>query len=394
MAFLLNDNQVSVINADSIQLVKQVPIGIYKTCFSPRSGTYLEKTQLKLSHGKIYGDSQSIANHIVTAFKKSPKEKNLGVLLSGGRGLGKTLTTRLVIEQLKDECPIITISEYSSDLSDFLTNISGCVILMDEFEKFMSGNTSKEENSMTKQESLLSIFDGNTNNKGNLFLLTVNEVNKLNENLLSRPGRIRYNFKYESESGDVIRAYCEDNLDRKELIPEIITVLSSARYVSMDIISAFVQELNDFPNLTPRDIQRFFNIEQDSSYTFKIYTEYNGHEGVFATTFNSLRSRTRDWIYLEPNSLNDLKKQFKENGELEEDEDFEDSGLFPHAICYSIEQVSFPSFVIGSAEIDADAVTIESTNSTISIDNIHITKVVLIDKKGGKEPKSKMSLVL
>ena len=394
MAFLLNDNQVSVINADSIQLVKQVPIGIYKTCFSPRSGTYLEKTQLKLSHGKIYGESQSIANHIVTAYKKNPKEKNLGVLLSGGRGLGKTLTTRLVIEQLKDEYPIITISEYTSDLSDFLTNISGCVILMDEFEKFMSGKATKEEGSMTKQESLLSIFDGNTNNKGNLFLLTVNEVNKLDENLLSRPGRIRYNFKYNSESGDVIRAYCEDNLDRKELIPEIVTVLSSARYVSMDIISAFVQELNDFPNLTPRDIQRFFNIEQDSSYTFKIYAEYNGHEGVYTATFNALRSRTRDWIYLESNSYNALEKQFMESGELDKDEDLEDSGLFPQAICYSIDQVSFPSLVIGSTEIDADAVTIESTNSTISIDDIHVTKVMLIDKKGGKEPKSRLALAL
>ena len=32
--------------------------------------------------------------------------------------------------------------------------------------------------------------------KGNLFLLTANEINRLDDNFLSRPGRIRYHYKF------------------------------------------------------------------------------------------------------------------------------------------------------------------------------------------------------
>jgi hypothetical protein len=267
--FLKLENTVRFVDADSIddlKLSKEVPIGVWKLSCAQFIGFFLEETEVKLSHGKIYGDAQSIADHIVEAFEKNDPNKNLGVLLSGDKGLGKTLTTRLVLEKFYGKKPIIIISDYINGMVDFISNFKGCVILMDEFEKFTGGNTdSEDKNSLTKQESLLSVFDGNTGCSGNLFLLTVNDTYRINENLKSRPGRIRYHYKFASENATVVRNYCNDNLNNKDLIEDVVSTLGGVGLVSMDILSSFVDELNKFPDKKPSDVLKYFNIENENT---------------------------------------------------------------------------------------------------------------------------------
>lgn len=267
--FLKLENTVKYVDADSVddlKLSKEVPVGVWKLTCAQFVGFYLEETEIKLSHGKIYGDAQNIADHVVEAFEKNDPNKNLGVLFSGEKGLGKTLTTRLILEKFYGKKPIIIISEYISGMTDFISNFKGCVVLMDEFEKFMGGNTNSEDkNGLTKQESLLSIFDGNTNSSGNLFLLTVNNTYKLDDNLKSRPGRIRYHYKFASENAAVVRSYCNDNLNNKEIIEDVVTTLGGAGLVSMDILSSFVDELNKFPDKKPSEVLKYFNIENENT---------------------------------------------------------------------------------------------------------------------------------
>lgn len=269
MLFLKLENTVRCVDADSVddlKLSKEVPVGVWKLSCAQFVGFFLEETEIKLSHGKIYGDAQDIADHVVDAFEKNEPGKNLGVLLSGGRGLGKTLTTRLILEKFYGKKPIIIISNYVNGMTDFMSNFKGCVILMDEFEKFMGGNTdSEDKNSLTKQESLLSILDGNTGCSGNLFLLTVNNIYKLDDNLKSRPGRIRYHYKFASENAAVVRNYCNDNLNNKEIIEDVVATLGGAGFVSMDILSSFVDELNKFPDKKPSEILKYFNIENENT---------------------------------------------------------------------------------------------------------------------------------
>jgi len=267
--FLKLENTVRYVDADSVddlKLSKEVPIGVWKLSCAQFVGFFLEETEIKLSHGKIYGDAQNIADHVVEAFEKNNPEKNLGVLFSGEKGLGKTLTTRLILEKFYGKKPIIIISNYINGMTDFMSNFKGCVILMDEFEKFMGGNTdSEDKNSLTKQESLLSIFDGNTSCSGNLFLLTVNNTYRLDENLKSRPGRIRYHYKFTSENAAVVRNYCNDNLNNKEITEDVVATLGGAGFVSMDILSSFVDELNKFPDKKPSEILKYFNIENENT---------------------------------------------------------------------------------------------------------------------------------
>lgn len=351
MSFLITEDEVMVVNSDDIKFGQKIPLGFWKMDAAQFKGIFLKKTEFKLSHGKIYGKSQSIANHIVEAFENNPSNKNLGVLFSGGRGLGKTLTTRLVIEQLSKKYPIIIISEYFNGMVDFLENLKDCVILMDEFEKFMSGNIrgNEAEDEQTKQETLLSLLDGNTGSVGNLFLLTVNNTYKLDDNLKSRPGRIRYHYRYTSESPDVVREYCRDNLNDQSLTEDIIKVLSCAVFVSMDILTAFVDELNKFPGMKPKDVAEYFNIESNSScykYIVTCRDRVDGNVYHFERTCDTV---DYDGMGLVTKDRVKYKELYGKEGN---DLDYYDM------ICTSIDNDEIPSYMYGREQIDPESLTV------------------------------------
>lgn len=336
MAFLNIDGEYYWMDGDGISVDKVIKKKIWKMVPTKMGPKLAPLDDFKLSHGKIYGNSQVRANHIVEAFRKNDAEHNLGVLLSGGRGLGKTLTTRLVIEQLKDDYPIVVISEYMAGMADFLSHLKNTIILMDEFEKFMSGNINGDDNSkeQTKQESILSVLDGNTGSAGNLYLLTVNNTYKLDENLISRPGRIRYHYVYESEDASVVRAYCADNLNDKSKIEEVVNVLGSTKYVSMDIISSFVDELNKFPELSPSDVREYFNLDVSNS-KLKYSVLMKTPDGNF--TYSTTYSGSPNDIWLHMSNL-DYKKLLKSKG-IKEDSDEADELDYMSAINITIEDL-------------------------------------------------------
>lgn len=357
MSFLVVGDEASYVNATDVSLQEKIPLGFYKVDFNKFRGTFLSKTEFKLEHGKIYGTSQVKADHIVQAFKLNEDNRNLGVLLSGGRGLGKTLTTRLIIEQLYKEYPILTVSEYTPDLPEFLSHVKGCVILMDEFEKFMGGqaNGSDNDNDQSKQESMLSVLDGNTGSSGNLYLLTVNNTYKLDENLKSRPGRIRYHYKYDSEKADVVRGYCTDNLKRPELTEEVVRTLGSAKYVSLDIITAFVDELNKFPTLSPKDIKDYFNIEaSDRSLVITIVAKWKEDGQIY--TFE--RSGAEDdfyseWFGLSKSLKSEKSKEYRDWFKNNEDADDDSCPIkYPTQIYATIEEEDIPTYIYGVDNID------------------------------------------
>ena len=246
---------------------------------------------------------------------------------------------------------------------------------MDEFEKFMSGNIAGNDDSdeQSKQESILSVFDGNTGSKNNLFLLTVNDVCRLDQNLLSRPGRIRYHYKFESEKEDVITAYCKDNLIRQELIPEILETLMAARYVSMDIITAFVQELNDFDGVTPKEIQKYFNLEQDTEYLFLLTLRIKGEDYVYRTVLADLDD-DRIWTGLDTSS----RKKADANKEYD----------IPRSASFEIDASMMPTFVFGNMELPVEIAEIKGFDSdNLYKEDAEIINIQILDKKS-KQPKS------
>ena len=379
--FLKLENTVKYVDADSVddlKLSKEVPVGVWKLSCAQYVGFYLEETEIKLSHGKIYGDAQDIADHVAEAFEKNDPNKNLGVLFSGEKGLGKTLTTRLILEKFYDKKPIIIISEYINGMADFISKFKGCVILMDEFEKFTGGNTdSEDENSLTKQESLLSIFDGNTGCSGNLFLLTVNNTYKLNENLKSRPGRMRYHYKFTSENATVVRNYCNDNLNNKEIIEDVVETLGSAGFVSMDILSSFVDELNKFPDKKPSEVLKYFNIENENAdenfrAIFKVL--WGDTEATYADRAPLRCFHNGRWLSLKVSSDKEKEKFAKLD--------------IPDNICVTIDEdadiSSYFENVLSEDDYNIESETFDQTNS-FTEDDLKVIKAVVksadMDKK-------------
>ena len=379
--FLKLENTVKYVDADSVddlKLSKEVPIGVWKLSCAQYVGFYLEETEIKLSHGKIYGDAQDIADHVAEAFEKNDPNKNLGVLFSGEKGLGKTLTTRLILEKFYDKKPIIIISEYINGMADFISKFKGCVILMDEFEKFTGGNTdSEDENSLTKQESLLSIFDGNTGCSGNLFLLTVNNTYKLNENLKSRPGRMRSHYKFTSENATVVRNYCNDNLNNKEIIEDVVETLGSAGFVSMDILSSFVDELIKFPDKKPSEVLKYFNIENENASenfraTFKVL--WGDTEATYADRAPLRCFHNGRWLSLKVSSDKEREKFAKLD--------------IPDNICVTIDEdadiSSYFENVLSEDDYNIESETFDQTNS-FTEDDLKVIKAVVksadMDKK-------------
>ncbi len=379
--FLKLENTVKYVEADSVddlKLSKEVPVGVWKLSCAQYVGFYLEETEIKLSHGKIYGDAQDIADHVAEAFEKNDPNKNLGVLFSGEKGLGKTLTTRLILEKFYDKKPIIIISEYINGMADFISKFKGCVILMDEFEKFTGGNTdSEDENSLTKQESLLSIFDGNTGCSGNLFLLTVNNTYKLNENLKSRPGRMRYHYKFTSENATVVRNYCNDNLNNKEIIEDVVETLGSAGFVSMDILSSFVDELNKFPDKKPSEVLKYFNIENENASenfraTFKVL--WGDTEATYADRAPLRCFHNGRWLSLKVSNDKEKEKFAKLD--------------IPDNICVTIDEdadiSSYFENVLSEDDYNIESETFDQTNS-FTEDDLKVIKAVVksadMDKK-------------
>lgn len=336
MAFLNIDGDYYWMDGDGVSVDEFIKKNIWKMVPTKMGPKLTPLDDFKLSHGKIYGNSQLRANHIVEAFRKNDAEHNLGVLLSGGRGLGKTLTTRLVIEQLKDDYPIIVISEYMNGMADFLSHLKNTVILMDEFEKFMVGNINGDDNEkeQTKQETLLSVLDGNTGSSGNLYLLTVNNTHRLDENLISRPGRIRYHYVYNSEDAAVVKAYCLDNLNDKSKIDDVVNVLGSTKYVSMDIISSFVDELNKFPELSPSDVREYFNLDVNTS-KLKYSILMKTPDGVFTYSCISYDVPSDTWARL---NNQDYKKLLKSKN-IKDGSEEADELDYLSAICFSIEDM-------------------------------------------------------
>ncbi len=61
--FLKLENTVKYVDADSVddlKLSKEVPVGVWKLSCAQYVGFYLEETEIKLSHGKIYGDGKDV----------------------------------------------------------------------------------------------------------------------------------------------------------------------------------------------------------------------------------------------------------------------------------------------------------------------------------------------
>lgn len=230
------------IYGDDVRTYKRIPAGTYDVCFGERIGYWLSRREdLAPNEQKIYGDTIYKVEKVLKTF--GAVNRNLGVILSGNKGCGKSLFVRILAKEAIAKCglPVIIVSNRIAGIQDFISSIQQeCLVVFDEFEKIFSHTESEHD----PQDALLPMFDGMSNGK-KLFVITCNDVKLLNDCLLNRPGRFHYHFEVGNPSPDEIRGYMQDNLNPKfhEAIETIIRISSFAD-ITYDFLRAIVFELN------------------------------------------------------------------------------------------------------------------------------------------------------
>lgn len=296
--YVLTGNTAEYFEGDQLKISEQLSPGVWGIGYKPiTNAPYLYKMDsYKTFHGKIYGHAQENADHVIKAYEME-KTKNLGVLFSGKKGLGKSLTIRLIVEQLVKTHPVVIVDRFTTVIPSVLSDLHDAVIVLDEFEK-MSRKTEKEDG-MTPQESLLSTLDGTKSLTHNLYLLSVNNVCSLNDNLISRPGRIRYHYRYDNINKKIVEQYCEDNLieSRWGDIQSVFDAISSSDVRSLDILQALVAEMNVFPEASVADIMKYMNIgELQCAVDFKFVITVDGHPININDTWRNVGRNPYGWV--------------------------------------------------------------------------------------------------
>lgn len=227
--------------------VDKIEPGVYKLG-ADMMGFYLEYQykQFKFPY-KVYGMDSSFVGRVCKTFKHV--NDNLGVLLNGIKGSGKTVVSKRICNQL--ELPVIIIADKYEGINHFINEFQQeAVFLFDEYEKIFKDGY-----------EMLTVMDGvmNTPYK-KVFILTTNDT-WVNSNMLQRPGRIRY-FKSFGQLGvEAIEEIVDDKLDNKAFKGDIMKFISQLETITVDIVKCIVDECN-IHGETPDKFADVFNVKK------------------------------------------------------------------------------------------------------------------------------------
>lgn len=230
---------------DTVTTYNELPARPYIVRFEKMTGFYLDEyPNIQVNEDKIYGDRMKKVQKVLHSYEKL--DRNLGVILSGYKGIGKSMFARLLSEEaVKSGIPIIVVDQYIPGIASYIETIDqNVMVLFDEFDKTF-GDVKPAEGEVEPQAALLSLFDGMAQGK-KLFVITCNDVRKLNDFIVNRPGRFHYHFRFDYPSADEIRTYLCDKLETVHH-NEIESIISFSRKVDLnyDCLRAIVFEINN-----------------------------------------------------------------------------------------------------------------------------------------------------
>lgn len=198
-------------------------------------------------------------------------KRNLGILLHGKKGTGKSIDAKRIC--IESKLPVITISSGFSGIKfeEFLAGFNQPFILfIDEFDK----KYSQTKDDLTNPNSLLSLLDGKYNSNI-LFLITSNSSN-VGTYLNNRPGRIRYKIPYRGLESKKIKEIAIEYLQNKDYLENLLFTCEILGFISIDILLTLIQECN-LSGEEPIKLINILNIEVSSSnlWDFKVLYKNN-----------------------------------------------------------------------------------------------------------------------
>ena len=291
MRVLQTGSHISIFD-NSVRMYDQLPAGTYVLSYNQQEGCFLETHPNIEVKEKAYGVQKNKIGKVLKAFGISVR--SLGVILSGDKGIGKSMFAKLLCEKAVSlGKPVIIVDICVPGVARFIESIEQeCIVLFDEFDKTFRSNRDQDE-----QAKLLSLFDGTAGGK-KLYVVTCNELYMLNDYIVNRPGRFHYHFRFDYPEPEEIREYLSDKL-AAEYYDEIEKVVAFSNKINLnyDCLRAIAFEINqgvDFSeaaqelnilNINPEEYD--IELRLDNGETFR--------KNRYSTNlFNS--SRPTEWI--------------------------------------------------------------------------------------------------
>lgn len=240
MKFLKNANCWSLTPDAQLDVRAALPPGNYTVCRNPITGEYfLEETAGFIIPGRLYGKIDSYTERIARAFEHRKPQSQVGVLLCGSKGSGKTLLAKNIAA--KSGLPTIIVNTPFTD-ERFMRTLQGieqpAIIIIDEFEKLYD----KEG-----QEAILTLFDGVYTVRNKILIVTCNDKWSVQDFFHNRPSRLRYSIDFSGLESAFIEEYCTENLHAVDAhLKKIVDLAALCEEFNFDMLQTLVEELNRF----------------------------------------------------------------------------------------------------------------------------------------------------
>ena len=251
---------------------------------------------------RVYGDIMARVDKSFEAY--GYRDRNTGILLSGERGMGKTLFIRIAINRaLGMGMPVIMLKK-TDELSGIIETINSItqpvLIVMDEFEKNFKIESENVDGSDGSQMEFLTMLDGLGSCEKRLFIASVNDTDKLNEFLLNRPGRFYYHFEFTALSDKECTEYLmheTKGVSKKDIKYAVVAMQNYN--INYDCLAAIASELSHKRSID--DTLRDLNLDRHGNSEYAVYITINGHDysGILEYSLSQLQEcHSRRTLYL------------------------------------------------------------------------------------------------
>ena len=299
-------SRYNIYQEKDISIHTKLPVGTYTIKFDKVVNQfYLEMIDDFKLPDRIYGSKHHHScDRIIETF--IDRTISTGVLLNGVKGAGKTLLAKQIsVAGAKCGFPTIIVSDdhCGNEFNTFVQSINTpAIMIFDEFEKTYQ---------WAKQDKLLTLFDGVFFTK-KLFILTTNRSNDVSSMLRNRPSRMYYSINFSTIEIDSAEEYCNDVLENKDHIKDIINYINIFPYFNFDMLASVVEEMNRFGEPFDKAIA-LLNIEPEISRraTYQVYMMIGEHKLMLNKSYKNFNPNEFSynlWVEDFPKSLQEQKE--------------------------------------------------------------------------------------